>query len=147
MSNGGLPDTKFWRRFRGRFCGVLKWQDVESLWVDLKTSPENWYVFDPAGPAPSAPMQDSEFLHFLDEAEELINQRRDRSSCGSIYLDDPQNPQYIKIFDPTNMGSSCSCSTQPVMPRWIISRMAPDTLPPPSPLEKPGIVQRLLGRL
>ena len=75
----------------------------------------------------------------------LINQRRDRPSCGSIYVDALEAPTYIKIFDPLKMGTSCGGSHDPIMPRWIISHMVPDTLPPP-PLEKLSIVQRLLRR-
>ncbi len=145
MSNGSLPDTDFWRQFRGRFSGVLKWDDLESLWDALKASPADWYVFDPAGEAPSKPLDDAEFLHFLDEAEAVINQRRDRPSCGSVYLDDLAAPTYIKIFDPLKMGTSCSHSSEPIMPHWIISRMEPDTLPPP-PVKNPTIFQRLTGR-
>ena len=145
MSTENFPDTAFWQRYRGKFSGVLKWQDMEELWAELKAAPADWFVFDPAGQAPTVPMGDAEFLSFLDEAEQLIYQRRDRSSCGSIYLDDASAPTYIKIFDPVNMGTSCGGSHDPIMPRWIISRMLPDTLPPP-PVETLSIVQRLLRR-
>ncbi len=146
MSNGSLPDTKYWRRFRGPFSGVLKWLDVDSLWAGLKSSPTDWYVFDPAGHTPETPLDKAGFLRFLEEAEELVNQRRDRPSCGAVYLDQPENPAYIKIFDPAHMGTSCSCSDTPVMPRWIVSHMMPDALPQP-PIEKPSIFQRLTRRL
>ena len=145
MTAANFPDTEFWRRYRGAFSGVLKWQDMKSLWASLKTSPEGWYVFDPAMEAPAAPLNSADFLSFLDEAELLINQRRDRQSCGSIYVDKLGEPACIKIFDPLNMGTSCGGSHDPIMPRWIISHMVPDTLPP-SPLEKLSIVQRLVRR-
>ncbi len=146
MSNGSLPDTDFWRQFRGRFFGVLKWTDLESLWETLKASPADWHVFDPAGEAPTKPLPRVEFLRFLDEAEAMINQRSDRPSSGSVYLDDLAAPTYIKIFDPLKMGTSCSHSSEPIMPRWILSHMVPDTLPLPPPVKNPTIFQRLIGR-
>ncbi len=145
MTTANFPDTEYWQRYCGAFSGVLKWQDMEGLWLSLKAAPENWYVFDPAAAAPATPLSSSEFITFLDEAEVLINQRRDRSSCGSVYVDAMDEPTYIKIFDPLKMGTSCGGSHDPIMPRWIISRMVPDTLPPP-PLEKLSIVQRLMRR-
>ncbi len=145
MTAGNFPYTEFWQRYRGAFSGVLKWQDMESLWATLKAAPEDWYVFDPLAAAPAAPLNSVDFMSFLDDAELLVNQRRDRPSCGSIYVDKLETPSYIKIFDPLKMGTSCGGSHDPIMPRWVISHMVPDTLPPP-PLEKLSIVQRLLRR-
>ena len=146
MTTGNFPDTEFWQRYRGAFSGVLKWQDLENLWAGLKTAPESWHVFDPAMEAPATPLSNVDFLRFLDEAEVLINQRRDRPSCGSVYVDEMSEPTYIKVFDPLKMGTSCGGSHDPIMPRWIISKMVPDTLPPP-PLENLSIVQRLMRRI
>ena len=145
MATANFPETEYWQRYRGPFSGVLKWQDMEGLWATLKAAPEDWYVLDPMADAPIAPLSAATFMSFLDEAEALINQRRDRPSCGSIYVDVFEAPTYIKIFDPLKMGTSCGGSHDPIMPRWIISHMVPDTLPPP-PLEKLSIVQRLLRR-
>ena len=145
MTADNFPDTEFWQRYRGAFSGVLKWQDMENLWANLKAKPEDWYVFDPMADAPTAPLNSAEFVSFLDEAEVLTNQRRDRPSCGSVYVDELEAPTYFKVFDPLKMGTSCGGSHDPIMPRWIISHMVPDTLPLP-PLEKLSIVQRLMRR-
>lgn len=144
MSNGGLPDTQFWRYFQGCFSGLLKWQGVEELWAMLKSDPDGWYVFDPSQDAPQTPLASNDFQQFLGEAERMVNTRRDRPSCGSVYVDDMERPTYIKIFDPAKLGSSCSCSGEPVLPRWIVSQMKPGTLPPPE-LKKQSIFQRLAG--
>ncbi len=142
---GRLPDTDYWNRFQGQFFGVLRWNDMETLWQSLHASPENWYVYPVSDAAPDAFAGKQDFAQFLDAAEAVINKRRDRPSCGSIYVDDMREPAYIKIFDPEKMGTSCSCSSDPVLPRWIVSRMKPDSLPPPQPLKKPTIFQRLTG--
>ena len=145
MTTGNFPDTEFWQRYRGAFSGVLKWQDMENLWATLKITPDDWYVFDPMTDAPTLPLSSVEFMNFLDEAEVLVNQRRDRPSCGSIYVDELEAPTYIKFFNPLKMGTSCGGSHDPFMPRWIISYLAPDT-PLPPPLQKLSIVQRLMRR-
>lgn len=146
MSNDDLPDTPFWNQFRGKFSGVLKWHDMDTLWAELKSTPANWYVYNPVSQAPVTVLGEQDFLDFLNEAVRLINQRRNKPNCGLIYVDDFQQPTYIKIFDPANMGSSCSCSTSIPMPRWIVSKLAPDTLPPSSPAKKSTLFSHLVGR-
>ena len=60
-------------------------------------------------------------------------------------MDDRKSPAFIKIFDPRNMGTSCSCSGELILPRWIISRARPDALPEPEEKEK-GLAGWLSGR-
>jgi len=138
-----FPDTAFWAAYQGRFSGVLNWPDVEAFWASMAASSGGWFVFGTEQVAPDATATAAEFAETLGKATELINTRRDRSHCGAIYVDDIQSPTFIKIFDPAAMGSACNISGIPVLPRWIISRIKPDNVPPPPPPENLSLFKRL----
>ncbi len=140
-----LPDTPFWNAYQGRFSGLLQWKDVDALWQDLPETGGKWYVFDTSENVPAEPANPAAFQATLHAAELLVNSRRDRSHSGAIYIDNRENPQLVKIFDPVNMGTSCSCSTEPIYPRYILSRIKPDPIPTPAPPPQKGFLARLRG--
>ena len=146
-----LPDTEFWRRYLGRFSGVLKWRQMQALWDVLKASPEGWYVFDMhAIPevVPEQALAGEAFLQFLDEAERYGRARHDHDYCGFIYVDDAANPGFVKIFDPKGMGTSCGCGSLRILPRWTLSRIKPDSLSPePQTPTKTSPLKRLFSGL
>jgi len=137
-----LPDTLFWRAYQGRASGLLNWQEVDALWPRLTAQPSSWYVYDLNTTPPEAPLPDAEFIAFLPQAQALVNERRDRSHSGAIYLDNHGSPTFIKIFDPTNMGTSCGGDHDMIFPRFIFSKLKPDPRPAPPPKK-----QSFLGRL
>ena len=140
----GFPDTEFWRRYSGAFKGVLHWQDFDALFARIATVPDGWYVFDPTQTAPVTKARADELARFLEEARALLDRRRDQSHCGLIYVDDPLDPTFVKLFDPAKLGSSCSVGGAPILPKWVLSQMRPDTLPA-SEAEKPGLFRRVFG--
>ncbi len=139
--------------FDGHLKGLLQWRQFDDLWALLRGQPEGWYVRDfPSKKVPSKPMPADEFLTFLDEAEAFLRQRHREDYCGFIYVDDVENPNFIKVFDPRKMGSACGCGG-PVSPRWTISRQTPllasemgegDPICRPSK-QKTGLLARLFG--
>ncbi len=141
-----LPDTPFWNAYQGRFFGVLNWSDVDTFWVRMSDTTGDWFIFDPKQPAPDRAASDVELTEVLTKAQTLINSRRDMSHCGAIYVDSLENPSFIKVFDPSAMGSSCNISGIPILPRWIFSRIKPDDMPPPPEPIKPSLIKRLTGR-
>ena len=141
------PQTAFWRAYQGAFTGILKWEDMDALWEVLARAPDGWHVFDPEQEAPGAPLEAGDFVAFLEEARGLLETRRDLEHCGAAYVDDRMAPSFVKVFDPTGMGSSCSISGAPILPRWIVTQMAPDSLPKGADKpRKPGLLGRLTGR-
>jgi len=143
-TNAPLPDTAFWRAYGGRFEGLLKWDQFDALFDHLASAGGDWFVFDPAGDAPAAPMAD--LAAALAEARACVEQVRGRSYCGAVFADDPQNPSFIKVFDPYKMGGVCGGSGERVLPRWIVSRLKPDPLPVlRNPPAKKGLFARLTG--
>jgi len=138
-----LPDTAFWRAYQGRAAGLLNWKDVDALWPLLKAQPEGWFVYDLETAPPTAPLSSVDFKAFLPQAEALVNERRDRSHSGAIYIDNPETPAFIKIFDPTNMGTSCGGDHEMIFPRYILSKIKPEARPAPAPVKK-GFLGRLV---
>ena len=137
--------------YHGYLKGLLQWRQFDDLWTHLRAHPEGWYVRDfSSKKIPDAPMGAEDFRAFLDEAETFLRRRHREDYCGFIYLDDIENPTFIKVFDPRKMGSACSCSTQATPPRWTISRLPPvltaDMTPPPEETpRKKGLLARLFG--
>lgn len=125
-----LPETAYWQAFQAQSHGVLKWEAFHAMWEDLAARPEGWFVYHnpETDPAPEAPVTAEGFADALRHAEELVAPWRGRSYFGLVYVDDPQAPTYIRVFDPKNMGSSCSISDEPVLPAMILSRIKPDAV-------------------
>ena len=138
-----LPDTAYWRAYQGRASGLLTWEDVDALWPRLAAHPSGWYAYDLETTPPEAPLSGADFSAFLPQAQTLVNQRRDRSHSGAIYIDNRDRPAFIKIFDPTNMGTSCGGDHEMIFPRYILSKIKPDPRPAPRP-EKKGFLGRLI---
>ncbi|GGD23114.1 hypothetical protein [Sinisalibacter lacisalsi] len=143
-TNAPLPDTAFWRAYGGAFTGTLKWEQFDALFDRLATAGGDWFVFDPTGDAPEAPAAD--FSAALAAARACVEQVRGRSYCGAVFADDFDAPGFVKVFDPYKMGGVCGGSGERVLPRWILSRLAPDPLPPlPETPAKKGLLARLIG--
>ena len=131
-----LPDTPFWRAYQARASGLLHWEDVDALWPLLAAQPEGWFVYDLDAEPPTAPLPAADFTAFLPQAEALVNARRDRSHSGAIYIDNRETPTFIKVFDPTNMGTSCGGDHEMIFPRYIFSKIQPSPRPAPPPEKK-----------
>lgn len=141
MSHAPLPDTAFWRAYQGRASGLLKWEDVDALWPLLAVQSEGWFVYDLETEPPLAPTPGISFAAFLPKAEALVNTRRDRSHSGAIYIDNREAPAFIKIFDPTHMGTACGGDHDMIFPRYILSKIKPEPRPVP---KKKGFSGRLI---
>ena len=140
-----MPETPFWTLFLSRSSGILHWEDMDAFWPQMQATTGDWYVFDPSKDAPVAPVSGADWQAALEEAQTLVYSRRELPKSGAVYVDNREDPAFIKVFDPSHMGSSCSCSTEPVMPKYIFSRARPDSLPL-APPPKTGLFARLTGR-
>jgi hypothetical protein len=124
------PSKEFVTRFRGAFSGILKWSQFDALWSILQDSNDGgWYVYHVGEAPPDSPCSSEEFTTFLQHMNEMLRKEHAEDYCGVVYVDQPEAPTYIKIFDPNNLGVSCGYSDNPPLPGWIISRIAPVDLP------------------
>lgn len=127
---------EFTARLDGRFHGVLAWRQLDDLWDRLRATPEGWYV-SMSGTTSEGPVQPAsadEFGRFIDEVDALLRKEHREDYCGIVYVDDPGQPGFVKIYDPNNLGSSCGTQPGRVQPRWVLSRIPPDPVEERAPL-------------
>lgn len=120
---------KYVRQYMGSFSGILRWPQLEDLWIWLGQHHEgHWYLYQTDEPVPTKPVPHKELQKSLEQIDRYLHQSHKADYCGVVYVDNLQAPTYIKIYNPKGMGSSCSMSEIPPLPRWIISLDAPEDL-------------------
>jgi len=120
----------YWLAFRGGFVSMLRWPHFDELWQRLESmANEDWYIYAIGETPPEKPATEQEMLHFLSEMTILLRREHDEDYCGIVYVDDKQNPGFVKIFDPNNLGVSCGFSETPPLPGWTLSKLKPIDLP------------------
>ncbi|WP_026280247.1 MULTISPECIES: hypothetical protein [unclassified Thioalkalivibrio] len=123
-SQGPVPD--FLQRFEAGSTGILYWEQLERLWTLLRDRADGgWYVYAVGDTVPVEPVSAEDFRRFIDEVDTLLRQDHDEDYCGIVYVDDREAPEFVKIFDPNNLGSSCGSSGLRVLPGWVLSRVPP----------------------
>jgi hypothetical protein len=134
--------------FRGRFLNVLRWEQLDKLWEVMRGDAGNgWYLYATGELPPQEPASEEVVRAFLSEIDLLLRKEHDEDYCGIVYADSFDSPQFIKVYDPGNLGVSCGYSDNPPLPGWILSKL------PPADLKAGGITpanrrrwwQRLLG--
>ena len=65
---------------------------------------------------------------FVDELDRLLRAEHAEDYCGIVYADSLERPEFVKIFDPNNLGVSCGFSENPPLPGWVLSKMKPVNL-------------------
>ena len=79
-------------------------------------------------------MTADETIKFIAEIDGLLHREHEFDYCGIVYVDDPDSPGLIKIFDPHNMGSGCRVGGAPIPPQWVLSRYKPSLMLNDAPL-------------
>lgn len=132
--------------FRGRFENVLRWQQLDALWEVLdRDAGGQWYIYAVGEQPPTDPASPSGVRQFLAEINKLLRAEHEEDFCGIVFTDSMDNPAFVKIFDPNNLGVSCGYSDNPPLPGWILSKQMPVDLNVTVPL--PGNRRRWWQRL
>ena len=113
----------FHARLRGTFSGILQWQQLDELWGKIKSG--QWYFYQVGEALPAKPLGGEELAVRIEALNTLLHNDHDYHYCGIVYVDDVETPTLIKVYDPNNMGSSCSRSATPTPPCWILSTCQP----------------------
>jgi len=115
------------KRFKeGRFESLMRWPQLENFWNNLREQiDDSWYVYAIGENAPLETSSRESVLNFIDEIDALLRKEHEESYCGIVYADNHQTPDFIKIFDPNNLGVSCGFSDNPPLPGWVMSKMQP----------------------
>lgn len=124
-----LNDSAYQRACNGLLKGILRWPELDTVWERLRHRNDGgWYVYTIGRPPPNAPASCDEFGRFLVEVGQRLRDEHREDYCGIVYVDDPEEPGFLKIYDPGNLGMVCGSSGAPPLPGWTLSRVAPDDL-------------------
>jgi len=140
-------NLSFQQHYRGRFGSILRWHQLDELWDVVKAQPEGWYIYLIGDTLPTQHASAEELKNFITEVDTLLRQEHEERYCGIVYADNTTQPQMIKIFDPNNLGSSCGSSGKVIPPRWLLSRILPETIEDdaPMPMNRKRWWQRLFS--
>ncbi len=112
--------------FRGNFTSTMRWSDLDAFWQTLTLQADDqWFIYAVGETPPENTASKEDLLNFIQHVDELLHKEHDEDYCGIVYVDNKQAPEYIKIFDPNNLGVSCGFSDNPPLPGWILSRLQP----------------------
>ncbi len=125
IQQSSLDSMDYFQKFKGRFMGVMQWDDCHNLLQVLHDNPKNWYVYDTLEMMPNSVMNADKFTDEITKIKTLIDDKHEEKYCGIVYTDDLKNPTFVKIFHPKNLGKSCGSSENPPMPQWLVSKEKP----------------------
>lgn len=131
-----MADTDaFERSYNGMLYSVMRWDQLTAFWQKIDAD-AGWYLYAVGQEVPHAPSPADKVQQFTRELDDLLRREHHEDYCAIVYADDLDNPQFIKIYDPNHLGSSCgsSATKSSVLPGWLMS------LTPPRELEISGVV-------
>lgn len=124
-------------RFRGYFRGIMRWHELDALWEAVRRMDEgDWFIYAVGETPPEQPADSARLSTFIERIDTLLHEEHEEDYCGIVYVDEPETPTFVKIFDPNNLGVSCGFSDNPPLPGWVLSKLPPADLqvafPPPA---------------
>ncbi len=131
MNNDNLnsPVSDFTHVYKGKLYGILRWNQLDDLWGKVtKDSKQGWYLYAVGEDLPVLKTTGNDLIIFIDEVNQLLRRDHKEYYCGIVYADSIESPSLIKVFDPNNIGTSCSISKNPPPPAWVISKMIPQKI-------------------
>jgi len=131
-----MTDTsEFDRSFNGLLYSVMRWDQLTAFWQKVDAG-AGWYLYAVGQQVPQALSAADKVQQFMSELDELLRREHHEDFCAIVYADNLDVPNFIKIYDPNHLGSSCGSSSTKtsVLPGWVMSRM------PPRELEMSGVV-------
>jgi hypothetical protein len=106
-------------RLKGTFSGILQWRQLDDLWARVKCG--TWYIYQLGEELPTTALNGDELARRINALDGLLRREHEYNYCGIVYADNIDLPTLIKVYDPSNIGSSCSRSDTPSPPGWILS--------------------------
>lgn len=115
--------------FNGKFYGVLRWHQLDTIWaMVIGQRSKGWYIYQTSSNIPNEKTRNKKLDLKIMEINEYLRQKHDEDYCGTVYVDDLEDPKFIKVFDPKNMGTACSIGGKAPLPEWVISQIPPEDM-------------------
>ncbi|TXH73964.1 hypothetical protein [Thiobacillus sp.] len=125
----------FEAKLNGTLYGLMRWQDWDALRVRLGNDPGyRWYAYAVGSELPHETLGTNALLVLLNEIDALLRRDHTEDYLGIVYVDNPDHPSLIKIYDPNNLGASCGSIGFKVPPGWVLSLDRPIPLEAATPL-------------
>ena len=126
MQQAAAQTDDFLAAFRGSFTSALRWHQLDALWARMRErAGAGWFIYA-LGETPPEASSDAERVNaFIDEMDKLLRREHKEDYCGIVYADNLQDPSFLKIYDPNNLGVSCGYSDNPPLPGWVMSLIPP----------------------
>lgn len=115
----------FLEAYQGSFANMLRWEQLDNLWSKVRESSLDWYIYAIGDVPPEQTASQKQLDTFLTEITKLLREEHQEDYCGIVYCNDKENPSFIKIYDPNNLGVVCGFSSNPPLPGWILSDIRP----------------------
>ncbi len=127
MSDSGDFD----RYYNGLLYSVMRWDQLTAFWQRLDAE-AGWYLYAVGHEVPQTPSAADKVRQFMRELDELLRREHHEDYCAIVYADDLDAPNFVKIYDPNHLGSSCGSSSMKssVLPGWLMSRTPPREIQP-----------------
>ena len=94
-----LPEDLYYRAFRGNFTSLLRWEQLDTFWHQVRRkAAAGWYVYAIGESVPRQAVGADEIKHFVDHIDTLLRQEHDEDYCGIVYTDSQTDPSFIKIL-------------------------------------------------
>ena len=122
-------ESNFKKLFRCKFYGVLRWYQLDHVWDVVKSDKaDGWYINEINKSVPDTITQDTDLILQIEQIDQYLRKEHDEDYCGIVYVDNLDKPEFIKVFDPKKLGTSCSIAKTPSLPKWTISKVKPQDL-------------------
>ncbi len=133
--------------FQGRFIGIMQWDDCYALLEKLIDQPDDWYLYDTLKEMPASTTNAEIFINRINEIKTILSEKHQERYCGIVYANDLENPSFVKIFHPKNIGKSCGSSEHPPIPQWLLSKTKPEDVVSKfgPPVKEKGFISKFLN--
>jgi len=121
--------------YNGLLYSVMRWDQLTAFWQKVDAG-AGWFLYAVGQDVPQAPSPADKVQQFMQELDELLRREHHEDYCAIVYADNHDVPNFIKIYDPGHLGSSCGSSAMKssIVPGWLTCKM------PPRALEMQGVV-------
>ena len=137
--------SAFEQKYWGTLYSLLSWQQLAGFWPKVAPA-KPWYLYAVGQALPERPSSSEEVGRFIAEIDALLRREHEEDYCGIVYADDLEEPTFVKIYDPGNLGVACGSSGRHIFPGWIMSLDPPEALKPEVvPNNRKRWWQRLFG--